>query len=47
MQIAKLDEIQTGIQESRIKDEITGGLLFLGLWGYFGLVTILIFNILT
>ena len=47
MRIAKLDEIQTGIQESRIKDEITGGFLFLGLWVYFGLLTIFIFNIIT
>ena len=47
MQIAKLDEIQTRIQErSGIDDETRGRLLFLGFWGYLSLLTILILKVL-
>ena len=41
MQIAKLDEIQTKVQENSGLDDETGSrLLFLGFWGYVSLLTI-------
>ena len=48
MQIAKLDKIQTRVQEtSGIDNETRGRLLFLGFWGYLSFIVIFILNILT
>ena len=47
MQIAKLDEFQTKLQENSSLDDETGSrLLFLGFGGYVSLLTIFILHVL-
>ena len=44
----EIDELQTSIQEgSGIDSETKGRLLFLGFWGYLGLMAIFIVSVLT